>query len=75
VLVLRADVVEHAFADGIELAIGVEKAHDALGLLKRLNQRVQQDAIKTPVRETDAIVVVLVEAVHGRLQVLDHREA
>jgi hypothetical protein len=35
------------------------KADHTLGLLKQLNQPVQQDAIEAAVRETDAIVVML----------------
>jgi hypothetical protein len=75
VSVLRSDVAKHSFAHRIELTIGVEEPHDALWLLKRLNQGIEQDAIKAPVPEANAIFVVLVEGVHGRLQVLDNREA
>jgi hypothetical protein len=45
--------------------VGVEKPDGAFGLLKGLNERVQQNAIEAAVRETDAIVVMLVEGVHG----------
>jgi hypothetical protein len=44
-------------------------------LLKRLNESIQKNSIETSVGETDAIVVMLVEGVHGRLQVLDNPEA
>src|SRR5207249_5176839 len=41
-----------------------------LGLLKRLNQTVEQNAIEAPVRQTNAMVVMLGEGVHGGLQVV-----
>jgi hypothetical protein len=56
VLVLGGDVAEDRFAHGVQLAIGVEEPHEALRLLKGLNQAVQEDPIEAPVRETDAIV-------------------
>jgi hypothetical protein len=64
-LVLRGDVGQHRLADGILLPVRVEEPDDALRLLERLNQPVEQNAIETPIRETDAIVVMLVEGVHG----------
>jgi hypothetical protein len=67
VLVLRRGIAEHRFTHGVALAVGVEEADDTFGLLERLNQRIQQDAIEAPVRETNAIVVMLVEGVHGNL--------
>jgi hypothetical protein len=36
-------------ADRIEAPIGSEKAYDPLGLLKWLDQPVQQDPVKTPI--------------------------
>jgi hypothetical protein len=36
-------------AHRVKLPVGVEEADDALRLLERLNQPVQQDAIKAPV--------------------------
>ena len=68
VLVLRGDVAQHRLAHRVQLAIAVDETDHPLGLLKRLNQPVQQDAIETPVRETNAIVMMLVEGVHGCLQ-------
>ena len=40
---------QHIAADRIELPIGGEKAHNPLGLLKRLDKPVQQDPVKTPI--------------------------
>jgi hypothetical protein len=62
--------IDEGFADRILLSIRVEESNDALGLLERLDQPVDQDAIEASIPETDAIVVMLVEGVHGRLQVL-----
>jgi hypothetical protein len=65
VVVLSGDVLEHGFAHGVQLAGGVEEADHALGLLKGLNQAVQQDAIEAAIGEPDTILVMLVEGVHG----------
>ena len=44
-------------AQWIELPIRVEETNDALWLLERLNQPIQQDAIKTTVMPTNAALV------------------
>ena len=44
----------------------VEKANHPLRLLERLNQTVQQDAIKATVSPSNAIPEVFVEGVHER---------
>jgi hypothetical protein len=49
------------------VAIGFEKANDPLRLLERLNQPIQQNAVETTIMPMDAVLVVLVEGVHGRL--------
>ena len=49
----------------IELPIRIEEANDALWLLERLNQSVQQDAVKATIVPTNAVLVVLVEGVHA----------
>jgi hypothetical protein len=49
------------------IAIGVEEPDDALGLLEGLDETVEQNAIEAPVPESNAIVVVPVERVHGAL--------
>lgn len=64
-LVLSGDVFEHRLAHGVQLPIGIEETDDAFGLLKGLNQAVEQDAIKAAVSEPDTILVMLVEGVHG----------
>jgi hypothetical protein len=65
VLVLGRDVTEDPFADRVQLAVGVEEPDDAFGLLKGLNQTVQQDAIEAAIAEPDTILMMLVEGVHG----------
>jgi hypothetical protein len=49
------------------LAIGIEKADDPLWLLERLDQPVQQNPVETAIMPEDAVLVVLVEGVHGCL--------
>src|SRR5207253_8834127 len=51
----------------LPMTIGVEEAQHALGLLERLDQSVEQEPIKTPIPELDAILVMLDEGVHGTL--------
>jgi hypothetical protein len=64
-LVLRGDVAEYRATHRILLSVGVEESYNPLRLLKRLNQPVDQDPIEAPIGETNAIVVMLVEGVHG----------
>ena len=45
--------------------IRVEEPDDTLRLLERLDQPVDQDPIEAPIREPNAILVMLVEGVHG----------
>jgi four helix bundle protein len=68
VLVLGGDIAEHRFAHRIELPICVKEPHNPLRLLKRLDQAVPQDPIDAPVREANAIVVMLGEGVPRYLQ-------
>jgi hypothetical protein len=66
-LKLLCGAAQDIAADGIEAPIGSEKADDPLGLLKWLDEPVQQDPIKTPIAKADAVPVMLVEGIHGRL--------
>jgi hypothetical protein len=54
-------------AHRIEVSIGTEKPHHSLGLLERLDKAVEQNPVKTPIAEADAILVMFVERIHGRL--------
>jgi len=47
-LKLLGNVAQRVPAHRVKLPVGVEEADDALRLLERLNQPVQQDAIKAP---------------------------
>jgi hypothetical protein len=49
------------------LAVRIEEADDPLRLLERLNQPIQQNAVETTIMPTYAVLVVLIEGVHGRL--------
>ena len=64
-LILGGDVGQDGFAHRIQLSVRVEEPDDALRLLERLDQSVDQDPIEAPVPETNAILVMLVEGVHG----------
>src|SRR6266404_8868544 len=66
-LKLLGGAAQDIAADRIEAPIGSEKAHDPLGLLKGLDEPVQQDPVKTPVTKADAVLMLLVEGVQGRL--------
>jgi len=47
------------------LSIGIKKPKYSLWLLERLDQSVQQDSIKAPIPELDAILVMRDEGVHS----------
>jgi hypothetical protein len=51
--------------------IGIEEANHAFGLLERLNQSVEKNAVKTAVTEFDVIVVMFAEGVHRALLLSD----
>ena len=58
---------QHIAADRINSPVGVEKADYPFGLLKRLDQTVEQDTIEAAIAEADAVPVMFVEGVHGGL--------
>src|SRR5260370_30199893 len=68
VVVLRSDVPQHLPTEWINLAIGPEKADGPLFLLKRLDHGMQQDTIEATIGETDVILMMFIEGVHGVLQ-------
>jgi hypothetical protein len=47
------------------VSVGVEKPNDPLRLLKRLDQSVEQDPIEAAIVKANAVLVVLIEGVHG----------
>ena len=63
-LKLLSNVPQRIPAHWIELPIRIEEANDALWLLERLKQSVQQDAVKATIVPTNAVLVVFVEGVH-----------
>jgi hypothetical protein len=56
-LKLLGGAAQDIAADRIKVSIGSEKAHDPLGLLKRLDKPVQQDPVKTPIAKADAVLL------------------
>src|SRR6266496_2595958 len=67
ILELIGDLRQGFPGDSFPLALGVEEAQHTFGLLERLDQSVQQETVKTPIPELDAILVMLDEGVHGTL--------
>jgi hypothetical protein len=67
VLKLLGNIAQKIAGHPLALPIGIKEADDSLGLLKRLDQSVQKDPIKTTVGKFDAIVMMLVEGVHRSL--------
>ena len=66
VLELIGNATQRVPAHRIELPIRVEEANDALWLLERLNQPIQQDPIKATIMPTDDAFVVFIEGVHDQ---------
>src|SRR5262249_29948875 len=65
-LELVGDVAEDLSTHRILMSIRVEEPDHAFRLLEGLDQAIEQDPIETPIPEADAILVMLVERVHGR---------
>ena len=63
-LELLGNATQRVPAQWIELPIRAEEANDALRLLERLNESIQQDPIKATVMPTNAVLVVFVKRVH-----------
>src|SRR5262245_17683191 len=65
-LELLGNATQCVSAYGIELPLGVEEADDPLWLLERLDQPIQQNAIKAAIVPANADPVVFMEGVHER---------
>lgn len=65
---LCRDIAQNVAGHRIQLAVAIEEADDALFLLERLNDPVQQNAIEASIVESDARLVVLAKGVHADLQ-------
>src|SRR3954471_10259744 len=57
--------VRYTPADGELITIEAEESQSPLWLLERLDQSVQQNAVKATIAESDTILMVLEEPVHG----------
>src|ERR1700674_2910079 len=64
---LISDFPQHIPAYRILIPIRTEETYHSLGLLERLDQTVEQNPIKATISETNVILVMLVESVHGKL--------
>ena len=62
-LELLGNAPQRVPAHGVKLPIPIEEANDALWLLERLNEPIQQNAIKTAIMPTNAVLVVFIEGV------------
>jgi hypothetical protein len=60
VLELSCDVAQDIPADRIQITVGSEETDDSLFLLKRLDEAIEQNAVKATILEADAILVMLV---------------
>src|SRR6266568_6263552 len=67
VLKLIGDAGQYCTADRVLLTVGGEESNCSFGLLKRLNQAIQQNPIEAAVVELDATLVMFVKSVHGYL--------
>jgi four helix bundle protein len=67
VLVLACDVTKNIPGDGVDLSVRAEEANDSFRLLKRLDRRIEKHPVKAAIMETDVILMVLIEGVHGRI--------
>jgi len=73
-LELLGDAPQQIAAHRVLLAVRAKKTDDPLGLLERLDQSVEQDAIEAPIAKADAVVVMLEKGVHGITRVVDASE-
>ena len=67
ILKLFGDVPQQVPTHGVLIPIGAEESNHALGLLKGLYETVQQNSVEAAISESNAILVMLVESVHGKL--------
>src|SRR5215469_5323440 len=64
---LFSDASQQIPTDGILIPIGAEETDNAFGPLERLDDAVEQNPVEATVAESDAMLVMLVESVHGQL--------
>ena len=70
VVELLGDVAQALASHSLAVAVGIKETDHPLGLLEGLDQAVEQNAIKAAVAEVDAMLMMLVEGVHGVLHVV-----
>ena len=63
----NCSAAQHFSADRIDLSVAAEKADHPLGLLKWLDEPVEQDPVETAIAKADAVLVVVVKGIHRRL--------
>ena len=64
---LISDLPQHVAANGVLIPIGAEESDHTFGLLEGLDEAVERNAVEAAIAESNAILVVLVESVHGDL--------
>jgi len=64
---LIRDTRQKTACHALPSSIGIKETDHALRLLKWLNQTVEQQPVETTVAESDTILVMLAESVHGPL--------
>ncbi|MGO9061562.1 MAG: hypothetical protein ACLQU2_29935 [Candidatus Binataceae bacterium] len=64
-LELVGDTAQDIPAYRVQLAVAAKETDHPLGLLKGLDQCVEQDAVKAPVAEPNAVLMMLKKGVHG----------
>src|SRR6516165_12599512 len=64
VLELLSNITQEIASNAQALAVGIKDTDHSFGLLKRLNQSVQKNPIKTTVGKFDAILMMFAEGVH-----------
>src|ERR1700747_964734 len=74
VLILLSDIAYELGSNSQALAVGIKETDHSFGLLKRLNQPVQKNAVQTTIAKFDAILMVFAEGVHRLLQVVRYQE-
>src|SRR5262252_1014215 len=64
VLELLSNITQEIASNAQALAVGIKETDHSFGLLKRLNQSVQKNPIKTTVGKFDATLMMFAEGVH-----------
>jgi hypothetical protein len=68
VVIVAGNLAQDVATDGIDMAIDPEKPLRSGAIQEGLKTAVQEKAVETPVRELDAMLMMLEKGVHGDLQ-------